>query len=442
MSDDGTRADGLQTAPFKYRAFISYSSRDADWAKWLHRALERYRVPRELVGLMGRDGPIPATLYPIFRDRDDLSAAVDLNAMLLQALAQSAALIVICSTNATASRWVDQEVAEFKRLGRQNRIHCLIVDPSDAFNPKTSFVPSLLHPLLPGGGLDITTEVTPLAADVRPHADGREPAKLKIIAGLLGIPLATLLQRERAAARRRRHMAMAVVSGFIALASLAALSAWRASDYLETAQNRLMPGIRVENVESVLDLKGWKPTTDQDLAENRKVSSATFSNTFSVVRTQDYATEFIRIVGTNSPIAPDVKCPNCLLRARRRDAAARAPYEWDVVFNIKDVPLEVQKFCVESTTLWNAFQTPAQWWAGFRSEYSTELGIFTIVFPDGKHPRPETLAYYYFASRDHPFTVPQQTAPVLDAQGRVEKLTWTIANPVADRSYRVKWVWD
>ena len=43
-------------APFKYRAFISYRHKDKVWGDWLHKALESYRVPRELAGQPGKDG--------------------------------------------------------------------------------------------------------------------------------------------------------------------------------------------------------------------------------------------------------------------------------------------------------------------------------------------------------------------------------------------------
>jgi hypothetical protein len=35
---------------FRYRAFVSYSHANEDWAKCLHRSLETYRVPKHLVG--------------------------------------------------------------------------------------------------------------------------------------------------------------------------------------------------------------------------------------------------------------------------------------------------------------------------------------------------------------------------------------------------------
>src|SRR5215472_13701492 len=34
----------------KYVAFLSYSHRDAKWGSWLHKALESYRPPKQLVG--------------------------------------------------------------------------------------------------------------------------------------------------------------------------------------------------------------------------------------------------------------------------------------------------------------------------------------------------------------------------------------------------------
>ena len=82
---------------FKYRAFISYSHRDESWARWLHRSLENYRVPRHLVGRETAHGPVPARLAPVFRDRDELATATNLGETLTRALAQSACQIVVCS---------------------------------------------------------------------------------------------------------------------------------------------------------------------------------------------------------------------------------------------------------------------------------------------------------------------------------------------------------
>lgn len=82
---------------FKYHAFISYSHADTAQAKWLHRGLESFRIDGDLVGRETKNGAIPKTLKPIFRDRDDFTAGHTLTEQTLAALDASAALIVICS---------------------------------------------------------------------------------------------------------------------------------------------------------------------------------------------------------------------------------------------------------------------------------------------------------------------------------------------------------
>ena len=90
----------------KYRAFISYSHDDSRWARRIHRALEAYRLPGNLIGIKTEQGLVPKRLNPIFRDRDDLPAAGDLTASVRTALAQSDVLIVVCSPAAAASGMV------------------------------------------------------------------------------------------------------------------------------------------------------------------------------------------------------------------------------------------------------------------------------------------------------------------------------------------------
>src|SRR5580698_11573437 len=100
--------DDQADAGFKFRAFLSYNHADQRTVAWLHKALENYRIPKELHGSPGRDGPIPKQLFPIFRDRDELSSSSDLSQSIKEALDASACLIVICSPSAANSRWVNQ----------------------------------------------------------------------------------------------------------------------------------------------------------------------------------------------------------------------------------------------------------------------------------------------------------------------------------------------
>src|SRR5262249_54026861 len=92
----------------KYRAFISYSHAETAQAKWLHRGLESFRIDNDLAGRETESGPIPKTLKPIFRDRDDFTAGHTLTEQTLAALDVSAALIALCSISAAKSHYVNE----------------------------------------------------------------------------------------------------------------------------------------------------------------------------------------------------------------------------------------------------------------------------------------------------------------------------------------------
>jgi len=203
----------------RFRAFISYSHRDTGTVRWLHRALETYRVPPKLLGRETPLGPVPKTLGPIFRDRDELSASPDLSAELRAALAQSLFLIVVCSPAAAASRYVNEEVLTFKRLHGEKRVLALIVagEPgvSQGSTPSAQecFPPALRFSLTADGSLS-DVAAAPIAADLRKVGDGRRLALLKLLAALTGLRLDELAQRE--AQRRAQRLRL------VATASLAA----------------------------------------------------------------------------------------------------------------------------------------------------------------------------------------------------------------------------
>lgn len=206
MSDPSSGSD------FTYRAFISYSHADKAWADWLHKALETYQVPSHLVGKRTAAGVIPRRLHPIFRDREELASSTDLGHTINEALAKSEALIVICSPRSAQSRWVNEEVLAFKRLGRAERTFCLIVDgePTASDTPgreaEECFSPALRCTLADNAITSQRTE--PVAADVRPGEDGKLNAKLKLIAGILDIGFDQLKQREQ----HRRMQRMAAIT--------------------------------------------------------------------------------------------------------------------------------------------------------------------------------------------------------------------------------------
>ena len=211
----------------KYRAFISYSHRDKQWGAWLHRALETYRVPKRLVGRNTERGTVRSRITPVFRDRDELPSATDLGAVINEALEQSQNLIVICSPNSAASRWVNEEILAFKRLGRADRIFCIIVDgephADEAADPHArECLPEALRFQLDDSGELSGLRADPVAADARPGQDGKTGAKLKLIAGMLGLGLDELRQREQQ--RRNRRLAIVTAVSILIAASTAILA--------------------------------------------------------------------------------------------------------------------------------------------------------------------------------------------------------------------------
>jgi tetratricopeptide (TPR) repeat protein len=216
-------------ARFTYRAFISYSHRDRAWADWLHRSLETYRVPSRLVGKQTEAGTIPRRLNPVFRDREELSSSPELGSKINQALAQSENMIVLCSPAAAASRWVNEEVLAYKRMGRGARIFCLIVEgePNATDLPgraaEECFCPALRFQL--GADGQPTSERTePIAADARPGKDGKANAKLKLIAGMLDVGFDALKQREQQ--RRVRRMTAITVLAVCVMAVTSVLAVY------------------------------------------------------------------------------------------------------------------------------------------------------------------------------------------------------------------------
>jgi tetratricopeptide (TPR) repeat protein len=207
----------------RYRAFLSYSHNDAHWARWLLRKLEGYRVPSRLVGTPGRDGPIPARLGAMFRDRDELPTAGDLSGTIRDALSESTSLIVICSPAAARSQWVDAEVRTFLEQGRGDRVLCFIVEGEPTVD--NCFPPATIE-----NGRE------PLAADARKEGDGRERAFLKLVAGMLGVGFDALVQREvQRRHRRLAWVAAASVAG-MAIASTLAVAAYVARNDAQRRQ--------------------------------------------------------------------------------------------------------------------------------------------------------------------------------------------------------------
>lgn len=298
-----------------YAIFLSYAHADnretgRQWATWLHHLLEGYEVPIDLVGTKNSRGEwIPASLYPVFRDEEELPADSDLTVQIRQALENSDLLVVLCSPRAARSRYVRDEIRYFKELGKARQILAFIVEgePNVAAgpggsNPATRTQAECLpEPLRYGiyredGKVDWSLEAQPpLAADVRPEGAAvqgwttgaayrealqgygnlprekdlkkrveeyekrLELAKLKVVAGSLGIPLGLLSARDKVAQLQKARQRARTLRRWLSAVGVLALLAVMAGAYSWVQ--------RVESLKTASDtdfaLAGLK-MTDQD----------------------------------------------------------------------------------------------------------------------------------------------------------------------------------
>lgn len=211
---------------YKYWAFISYSHHDEEWAKWLHKSLETYSVPRSLVGRQtSKNGALPRRVFPVFRDRDELPGAADLGGKIKNALFQSRSLIVICSPQSAVSKWVNEEIRTYKAMGRGDRVLCLVVDGEPNAGEKAhdglhECFPEAVRFQVNARGEISSERAEPIAADAREGKDGRDNAKIKLLSGVLDVGYDELRQREKRRKFQRRARTAAVSVGLVLLTIL------------------------------------------------------------------------------------------------------------------------------------------------------------------------------------------------------------------------------
>lgn len=216
----------------RYYAFLSYSHKDRELAEWLHRELEKFRVPVSIAGKLTANGVVPRRLTPIFRDQHDLSAGSDLGEEIKAALAASQFLVVLCSPTAAKSRWTNQEIESFKRTRPEGCVLAAIAS-GEPFASEISgredeecFPPALRYKY-DRRGHQTSKKAEPLAADFREGGDGQRIAFLKLVAGMLGVGLDDLVQRDQTRRQRRLAWLAAASLGGMAVTSTLAVMAFQ-----------------------------------------------------------------------------------------------------------------------------------------------------------------------------------------------------------------------
>ena len=136
------------------------------------------------------------------------------------------------------SPYVSEEIRRFKSLGKTDRILALIVDGEPHDPARECFPDALKYRIDSAGNTTTEPDLEPIAADAREHADGKDLAKLKLIAGMLGISLDEIRKREAIAERRRRRNWMFLAGAMTGLAAFALAGFWVAMLRTEDAERR------------------------------------------------------------------------------------------------------------------------------------------------------------------------------------------------------------
>ena len=192
-------------------------------------------MPHSLAGKLTANGVVPRRLAPIFRDQHELSAGGDLGEEIKAALAASQFLIVLCSPTAAKSRWTNAEIECFKRTRPEGCVLAAIVagEPFASDMPgredEECFPPALRYKY-DRRGRQTAKRAEPLAADFREGGEGKRLAFLKLVAGMLGVGLDELVQRDTT--RRHRRLAWLAAGSLagMAVTSTLAVTAIQARD--------------------------------------------------------------------------------------------------------------------------------------------------------------------------------------------------------------------
>jgi tetratricopeptide (TPR) repeat protein len=224
---DGAVVRRLPRLQPRYFAFLSYSHKDKELADWLHRELERYRVPRALAGRLTENGIVPRRLTPIFRDEHDLAATGDLGGEIKAALAVSQYLVVLCSPTAAVSRWTNAEIEWFKRDRPDGCVLAAIAAGAPFASEvegreKEECFPPALRQKYDRRGRPTGKRAEPLAADFRVEGEARRTGFLKLVAGMLGVGLDELVHRETT--RRHRRLAWLAAASVVGMAVTSTLA--------------------------------------------------------------------------------------------------------------------------------------------------------------------------------------------------------------------------
>lgn len=206
---------------YEYFAFISYKEEDAEWAKWLQRKLEHYKLPTAL----RKEHPhLPERISPIYEYKSEAGGG-RLKEVIWKGLTTSKYLIVICSPRATQSDWLNDGIRHFIKSGQEENIIPFIVDGKPkAENADEECFPSAL--------LDLKGDRELRGINI--NEMGRDAATVKVVSRMFDVKFDSLWQRYEREKREKRNLI--ITSCIFALIVMASVALWMYKKNQQTQQ--------------------------------------------------------------------------------------------------------------------------------------------------------------------------------------------------------------
>lgn len=259
------------------------STSDA-WAAWLAKEIGNYSIPAKLVGRINLRGEtIPDGKLTVCTTPLSMDASATITEDVVEKLGRSLNLVLLCSPGASRSPLVDQVVRTYKMSGRSTRLLAAIIagiPHAPAAQADQECFPVATRYNVDAEGELLSTPAEPIAADFR-TADGGEGwvnptayidallqsgideddaqalaqayatkvqlMKLKIIAGILGVSLGALTERDvahqRQLQKQKRNKALLLAGTFSLLGAAgiwAGMLAWRSYDKTVNAKQLVL----------------------------------------------------------------------------------------------------------------------------------------------------------------------------------------------------------
>jgi WD40 repeat protein len=221
MSGASQPSLSAQADQLTHDVFVSYSRKDAAFARQLERALESYNPPKELFPAGG------GKRMRVYRDEEDFTG-VAYYASIERQLRGSANLLVICSPHARASQYVDEEIQTFIRFRGADRIVPVLFSgiPNNAALPGQEA--EMAFPQALCRAIEMPIAVSFAGFDTAKHTVGKGlyyGPWYATLANLYGIPREEIEQRDKRRRARTRNLVAAIIAAVIATLSVALIFA-------------------------------------------------------------------------------------------------------------------------------------------------------------------------------------------------------------------------